>query len=162
MKKPKTEIKTKTNDTPWIPPPLHSEVIFDGDRCKVVGVGRKNQGICVQAEDDGRVIYLWPDDEKKQWTRVLPKKIEQIRTFENDHRNNAKLHNLHVRGVYEDLRIAFEAARALEERSRLPAGAMAFALREAMRAEIERSAASFEAAALLFAGLEPPKEDEEE
>jgi hypothetical protein len=33
---------------------------------------------------------------------------------------------------------------------------------EAMRAEIKRDAASFEAAALLFAGLEPPKEDEEE
>lgn len=87
--------------------------------------------------------------------------VEQIRTFHTDHRaTNPKLHNHYVRSAYEDLKIAEEAARTLEARSRVPCAAMAGALRQAMREEIEDNAAFFEAAALLFAGLEPPKEVE--
>lgn len=92
---------------------------------------------------------------------VEAKPVEKIRAFTNDFRqSNPKLHNFYVRGAYEDLRLAREVIEALNSRSRVPAGAMAAALRQAMVAEIEQDAAFFEAAALLFAGLEPPKEEE--
>lgn len=92
-----------------------------------------------------------------------PKPVEQIRTFADDWRvKNPKLHNFYVRGAYEDLKIAEEAARTLEARARVPCAIMAGALRQAMREEIERSAAFFEAAALLFAGHTPPKAPPEE
>lgn len=88
--------------------------------------------------------------------------VEKIRTFVNDWRvKNPALHNYHVRGAYEDLKIIEEAARTLEARARVPCSAVAAALRQAMREEIEQDAAFFEAAALLFAGLELPKAEVE-
>jgi hypothetical protein len=89
-----------------------------------------------------------------------PKATSTIRTFHCDQRNNPSAHNFAVCGAYEDLKIVREALTALEDRSRIPASIMASALHEAMQKEIEEDAAYFEAAALLFAGLEPPKEEE--
>lgn len=87
-------------------------------------------------------------------------KTEKVREFEEDHRRtNPGLHNLYVRGAYEDLRIVRACLDELEARSRVPASIMAGALHEAMQKEIERSAAFFEAAALLFTGLRPTGED---
>jgi len=87
------------------------------------------------------------------------RKPEAVRAFREDHRTtNPGLHNLYVRGAYEDLRLAKAAIEAFHDRSRLPAFAMAAALHKAMVEEIEHSAAFFEAAALLFAGLNPPAE----
>lgn len=86
---------------------------------------------------------------------------ERIRTFHTDHRaTNPKLHNYYVREAYLDLKLARDAAGTLEDRARVSCTAMAGALRQAMREEIEDNAAFFEAAALLFAGLEPSKEVE--
>lgn len=89
-------------------------------------------------------------------------KTEVIRTFQQDHRDNPALHNLYVRGAWEDLNIAKEACDRLWDQSRVPASIMAGALFKAMAEEITSSAAAFEAAALLFAGLEPPKSAHEE
>lgn len=86
------------------------------------------------------------------------KNPQTIRTFSNDHRDNPGLHNLYVRGAYEDLRIAKAACDALSDRSRVPATIMAGALFKAMQEETITSAAAFEAAALLFAQLDPPEE----
>src|SRR5512143_3841206 len=89
------------------------------------------------------------------------KKPETVREFDDDFRAiNPRLHNHYVREAYEDLRLAKEAINALYKRSRVPASAMAEALHHAMVEEIERDAAFFEAAALLFAGLKPPAETE--
>lgn len=89
--------------------------------------------------------------------------VEKVRTFRNDFRvSNPKLHNFYVRGAYQDLKIATDAAHALEGRSRTSCLAMAGALCQAMREEIESDAAFFEAAALLFAGLDPPPAPPEE
>jgi len=67
---------------------------------------------------------------------------------------------MYVRGAYADLQIVSRAIAELEERSRVPAMMMAGVLREAMQEQIKENAAFFEAAALLFAGLDPPKEEE--
>lgn len=85
-------------------------------------------------------------------------KRETIRKFDRDNRDNAGLHNLYVRGAYEDLQIVRECLDRLNERSRVPASIMAAALHTAMQKEINEDAAFFEAAGLLFAGLEPPKD----
>ena len=86
-------------------------------------------------------------------------KPAQVRTFADDQRSNPGLHNLYVRGAYEDLKIVHAALEKLNARSRVPASIMADALHTAMQKEIERSAAYFEAAALLFANLSPPQEE---
>lgn len=85
------------------------------------------------------------------------KKAKAIRTFLDDHRDNPGLHNLHVCGAYEDLLVVKRCIDELTERSRVSASIMAGVLHEAMQKEIEQSVAFFEAAALLFAGLEPPE-----
>lgn len=86
------------------------------------------------------------------------KKQEAVRAFDCDHRaDNPALHNLYVEGAYEDLAIVREALDRMNERSRVPMTLMAGALHEAMQREVARDAAYFEAAALLFAGLEPPR-----
>jgi hypothetical protein len=100
----------------------------------------------------------------KKARKAAPTKArETVRGFASDFRTtNPALHNLYVRGAYEDLHLAKEAIAALEARLRVPASIMAAALRQAMVEEIESDAAFFEAAALLFAGLKPPPETEEE
>ncbi len=80
---------------------------------------------------------------------------QPIRTFESDHRDNPNLHNMFVREAYEDLRIVREVLDRLADRSRVSASLMAGTLYKAMQEEIEQDAAFFEAAGLLFAGLEP-------
>ncbi|MDE2099642.1 MAG: hypothetical protein KGL39_20485 [Patescibacteria group bacterium] len=82
--------------------------------------------------------------------------------FQSDNRDNPGLHRLHVRWAYENLRIAKDAIDALNDRSQVSATIMAGALNDAMQVEIKRDAACFEAAALLFAGLEPEPDDDEE
>jgi hypothetical protein len=93
--------------------------------------------------------------------KSVPKKASvTIRTFIRDDRANSRLHNMYVAWAYRDLKIASEAVQALRDQNRVSASCMAGALHAAMQTEVVRSAAHFEAAALLFAGLEPPKVEE--
>jgi hypothetical protein len=95
---------------------------------------------------------------KKNLTPKTKTEPETIRTFDRDERDKPRLHNYAVGLAYKSLQLAYKSARALEDESRVSCHIMAGALREAMRQEIIQSAAHFEAAALLFAGLEPPKQ----
>lgn len=114
-----------------------------------------------QKESKATIVRGSTQTEERMTAEVSSPSKETIRTFEVDWRNNPKLHNLYVRGAYTDLSIAKNAICALRERSRTSAHAMAQVLQEAMVAEIVRDAAFFEAAALLFAELPPPKDPDE-
>jgi hypothetical protein len=113
-------------------------------------------------EDFGKT---WRLPQVEQGEPPAPKPGPSIRTFAEDWRAqpSPSLHNHRVRSAYEDLKIAQKAITQLEDCGHFSASLVATkavveAIRTAMQHEIERSAAFFEAAALLFAGLEPPKE----
>lgn len=89
----------------------------------------------------------------------LKKPQRPLRAFLSDFRqSNPNLHHLYVRWAYENLSLARRAAEELEARSQWPPSLWANNLRDSMREQIESDAAYFEAAAMLFAGIEPPEE----
>jgi hypothetical protein len=89
-----------------------------------------------------------------------PPSTPSIRAFQIDNRDNPELHNMHVHWACQTLKIAHDAIESLMSLHRCSAISIASALATVMKEEIARDAAFFEAAALLFASLEPPKQSE--
>ncbi len=73
--------------------------------------------------------------------------------FQNDHRDNEKLHQLYVGWARESLQVATAACRELWDQSRWPASDLAQAMWEKVCEHVRTDAAWFEAAALEF--MEP-------
>lgn len=83
----------------------------------------------------------------------------KIREFISDNRANPELHNLHVRWHYELLCEVAKFREKLSASSLVPAAVLDGVILEWLQDEIQRDAATFEAAALVFAALPPPEGD---
>lgn len=84
------------------------------------------------------------------------KEEQEVRKFESDCRDNPRLHNLHVNWSYQWLTVAMRAKEELSSFSQVQPTMVLSKMWDAVQEEATRDAATFEAAALLFLGLNPP------